>query len=79
MVIKGNETNIKMPANTLPFNTPLTPVLGSKGQNYFFSEGGLMMLHVKLKEMKHRTNASKKFDLIHTPWPVRVGLGCLFV
>ena len=49
--IKGNEAYNNMLANILPLHTPLTPGMGSKG--YFFSFLKVVMLHIKLKGMKH--------------------------
>ena len=51
--IKENETYNNMLANILHLHTPLTPGVGSK--DHFFSFLKVVMLHMKLTGMKHRT------------------------
>ena len=48
--IKGNEAYNNMLANILPFHTPLTPGLGSKGQFLFFSESSHVAYQIKGNE-----------------------------
>ena len=50
--IKGNDACSNMVANILPVDTPSTPGVGSKGQNFFFLK--VVMLHIKLKGTDHR-------------------------
>ena len=43
-----------MVANIFPTDTPLTQGVGSKGQNTYFFESTVVMLHIKLKGIDHR-------------------------
>ena len=51
--IKGNETDNNMLDSILPLHTPLTHGVG--GQKVIFSFLKVVILQIKLTEMKHRT------------------------
>ena len=59
--ITGNETYVNINANVLPLHTPLTPGVRSKSQNSCIFYLKVVMLHIKLKRMKHRTNFKHEF------------------
>ena len=57
--IKGNEAYNNMLANILPLHIPLTLGVGSKGHSFSFLK--VVMLHIKLRGMKHRTSCKQIF------------------
>ena len=52
--IKADDAGSNMEANILPTDTPLTQGVGSKGQTISFLK--VVMLHIKLKRIKHRAS-----------------------
>ena len=50
--VKADDASSNMVANILPTDTPSTLGMGSKGQTIFFLN--VVMLHIKLKGIKHR-------------------------
>ena len=58
--IKGNDACNNMQAKYLHLYTHSTPGIGSKGENIFLLQN-MVMLHIKLKGMKHVTKCKQIF------------------
>ena len=60
--IEGNEAYNSMLVNSLPYHTLSIPGV----KTFFFLQ--VVMLHIKLKRIKHVGNCCRILTWLHTPW-----------